>query len=51
MKDKDYQYAILDDDSDMLLEQKDHFVQTNFVTGVTDDDIEKIKNILNSDIS
>jgi hypothetical protein len=46
----DYQYAILDDDSDMLLEQKDHFVQTNSEIGVTDEDINKIKIILDSNI-
>lgn len=47
-KDIDYQYAILDDDGDMLLEQKDHFVQTNPEVGVTDEDIILLKNILNS---
>lgn len=49
-RDIDYQYAILDDDGDMLLEQKDHFVQTNCEFGVTDEDIDKINNILNSNI-
>ena len=47
---KKCRYAILDDDSDMLLEQKDHFVQTDFRHGVTDADIERIKEILDSDI-
>lgn len=46
----DYQYAIIDDDGDMLLEQKDHFVQTNPEIGVTDEHIERIKQILESDI-
>ena len=46
----DYQYAILDDDDDMLLEQKDHFVQTDFRHGVTDEHIEQIQKILNSDL-
>lgn len=30
-------YAIVDDDSDMLPEQKDRFVQTSFDTGLTDE--------------
>ena len=46
----DYQYAILDDDGDMLLEQKDHFVKTDFFTGLTDQDVENVKSILESDI-
>ena len=46
----DYQYAILDDDGDMLLEQKDHFVKTDFFTGLTDQDVENVKGILESDI-
>ena len=49
-KNIDYQYAILDDDGDMLLEQKDHFVQTNPEIGVTDEHIERIQNILNSNM-
>ena len=50
MKDEDYQYAILDDDGDMLLEQKEHFVQVNPNTGITDEDVIKIKEILESNI-
>lgn len=49
-RDIDYQYAILDDDGDMLLEQKDHFVQTDFRYGVTDEHIEQLIKILESDI-
>lgn len=49
-RDIDYQYAILDDDGDMLLEQKDHFVQTNCEIGVTDEHVERLKEILDSDI-
>jgi histidinol phosphatase-like enzyme len=30
-------YAILDDDSDMLLWQKDNFFQTSFKTGITEE--------------
>lgn len=43
---KKCKYAILDDDSDMLLEQKENFVQVDYMTGVTDADIEKTKMIL-----
>ncbi len=32
-----FRYAILDDDSDMLLSQKDNFFQTTFEDGLTDD--------------
>ena len=48
--DIDYQYAIVDDNGDMLLEQKDHFVQTNSIIGITDEDVEKLNEILNSNI-
>lgn len=50
MKDSNYQYAIVDDNSDMLLSQKDHLVQTNEEYGLTIDDVEKICKILSSDI-
>ena len=43
---KKCRYAILDDDGDMLLEQKDHFVQTDFRHGVTDEHIKKLIKIL-----
>lgn len=43
---KDYEYVIFDDDSDMLLGQKDNFIQTNRQTGITQDDIDKAKAIL-----
>jgi hypothetical protein len=33
MRDTTFKYAILDDESDMLLWQKDHFFQTGFLTG------------------
>lgn len=32
-----FRYAILDDDSDMLLWQKDHFFQTSFKIGITEE--------------
>lgn len=40
-------YVILDDDSDMLLWQKDNFVQTNGQRGLTKADVWKAINILN----
>ncbi len=39
-------YVILDDDSDMLLEQIDNFVQTDGIEGLTDDDVERAIEIL-----
>lgn len=40
-------YAILDDTSDMLSEQKPFFVWTDADAGIQDRDIEKLNNILN----
>lgn len=45
---KDYNYIILDDDSDMLLEQKDNFVQCDSIKGLTSDLVIQAINILNS---
>lgn len=45
----DYNYVILDDDSDMLLEQKDNFVRTTSEIGLTDDDVKKAILILNKE--
>lgn len=39
-------YAIVDDDSDMLPEQMDHFVQTSWEDGLLDEHVEKLKAIL-----
>lgn len=50
-KDTDYQYAIVDDDGDMLLSQVEHFIQTDPVTGVTEADIERLRSILDSNIA
>lgn len=41
-------YVILDDDSDMLLEQATYFIQTDGVEGITEDDVNKAIEILNS---
>jgi len=41
-----YEYVIVDDDSNMLLGQKDNFVLINRETGITKEDIERIKEIL-----
>lgn len=40
-------YVILDDDSDMLLTQKDNFIQTNWHYGISDKDVIKAIKILN----
>lgn len=42
----DYEYVIFDDDSDMLLGQKDNFIQTSRETGITQKDIDKAIAIL-----
>lgn len=43
-----YNYCILDDDSDMLLEQKDNFVKTATGYGLTEHCAEKVIDILNT---
>lgn len=48
-KHKTIKYCIVDDDTDMLPEQMDNFVHIDFMTGLTDEDAEKIINILNND--
>lgn len=42
----DFEYCIVDDDTDMLLSQKDNFVHINERYGITEKDINKIKKIL-----
>lgn len=44
----EYTYCILDDDSDMLLEQKNNFVNTDPQVGLTADDASKVIRILNT---
>lgn len=39
-------YVILDDDSDMLLEQANHFVKTDTYEGLTNENVEQAINIL-----
>lgn len=39
-------YAIVDDDSDMLDHQRNHFVQTQFLTGICDGHVEMLVDIL-----
>ena len=41
------EYCIIDDDKDMLDKQMNNFVHIDNYTGITDNDIEKIKQILN----
>ena len=40
-------YVILDDDTDMLLWQADHFIKTDPHEGITEDDVKKAISILN----
>ena len=44
--DEDYEYAILDDDVDMLLCQKDNFIHVDSYEALTDEDINKAIDIL-----
>lgn len=41
-------YVILDDDTDMLDEQKEHFVNTDTYKGINDNDVNKAIKILNN---
>lgn len=43
----DFRYAILDDDSDMLLWQKDHFFHTTWEKGLTEEIAKKVTEHLN----
>ena len=47
--DIDYEYVIFDDDTDMLLGQKDNFIRTDEQTGLTNEDIDKAIKILTRD--
>lgn len=47
---KDFNYVILDDSSDMLLQHKDNFVHTTSNIGLTEEDAELAINILNRKI-
>ena len=44
---KDFEYIILDDDSDMLLEHSNHFIKTDAYEGITEDQVELAIKILN----
>jgi hypothetical protein len=44
---EDFRYVILDDDSDMLLEQSKYFIRTNGETGFTHEDMQMASAILN----
>lgn len=39
-------YVILDDDNNMLDEQKEHFIHVDWIVGLQDSDVEKCLNIL-----
>lgn len=43
----EYTYCILDDDPDMLLDQKDYFIQTHGHLGLSEDDVKRVIEILN----
>lgn len=45
-EDVDYEYVILDDDTDFLLGQADNFIHVNEQTGLTDEDVERARKIL-----
>jgi hypothetical protein len=45
----DYQYVILDDDSDMLYVQRNHFIQTNSTTGLMHNNVIRAVAILNEE--
>jgi len=45
---KDYQYVILDDDSDMLYVQRNNFVHTHSTLGLTKDECNRAIEILNN---
>lgn len=47
IKDKDYRYVILDDDMDMLLEQKSNFIHTCSFEGLSKSNMYQAINILN----
>jgi len=45
---KEWNYIILDDDTDMLLEHKDHFIQCNSMEGLTEEQVAIAVTILNT---
>jgi hypothetical protein len=44
---KDFTYVILDDDSDMLLEQRKHFIKTHSYNGISKSNVKRAIKILN----
>ncbi len=46
---QDFNYVILDDDSDMLKKQKKNFVNTHWGLGINEEDVEKAIKILNKE--
>lgn len=40
-------YVIFDDDNDMLMQQKEHFIHIDHMVGITQENIEEAKRILN----
>lgn len=50
-RDTTFKYAILDDDSDMLLWQKDHFFKTSWDVGLTEEIANQVIAHLNRELS
>ena len=46
----DFSYVILDDDTDMLYDQKDNFIHTECVNGLTKELADKAIKILNYEL-
>lgn len=46
---KKVRYVILDDDTDFLWSQKDHFIRTNPYTGLSEENVKEAIKILNKD--
>lgn len=44
-------YIIIDDDSDMLYNQREHFIRTSHMHGLTDELVDKAIDILNSNLT
>lgn len=48
---KSWNFVILDDDTDMLLEHKDYFINTHWKTGLSENDVNLAISILNNENS
>lgn len=50
MNGEDFEYVILDDDSDLLLQQIPHFIQTNTKEGLNEEQVKRAIDILNGKV-